>query len=73
MANNAARRTGIIFALIGIGFAGLIGADVVATWLPGRPGDANAVWPFALSIIGTLAFIAAGIMAFRLLRQGSSS
>ena len=59
------------YALIGIGFAGLIGAHEVATMKPDRGADADMTVPFVLASIGTLAFVAAGVMAFRQLRGGS--
>lgn len=64
-----ALKKGIIYALIGVGFAGLIGAHELAP--PAEAGtDADSIVPFVLTAVGTLAFITAGVMAIRLLRGG---
>jgi hypothetical protein len=55
-----------IYVLIALGFAGLIGAHEIA----GTDENADAVAPLLLAAAGTLAFIAAGVMALRLLRGG---
>jgi hypothetical protein len=52
-----------IYVLIAVGFAGLIGAHEVA-----GPGDNADTVPFVLASIGTLAFVVAGVMAYRMLR-----
>jgi hypothetical protein len=56
----------IIYTLIAVGFAGLIGAHEIA----GTDDNADAVAPLLLAAVGTLAFIVAGVMAFRMLRGG---
>jgi hypothetical protein len=58
----------IIYALIALGFAGLIGAHEIA------PADENAdmTLPLVLAAAGTLCFVAAGLMARKLLRGGAS-
>jgi heme A synthase len=53
-----------IYVLIAIGFAGLIGAHEVAV----IDTDADTLAPFLLATAGTLAFVVAGWMAFRMLR-----
>ena len=58
----------MIYVLIAVGFAGLIGAHEVSV-MSSDP-DANATAPFLLAAAGTLAFIVAGIMAFRMLKGG---
>jgi heme A synthase len=63
-----AARKGAIYALLGVGFAGLIGAHEVA----GTDENADAILPFILAVGGTLAFVVAGVLAFRLLRNGVS-
>jgi tellurite resistance protein TehA-like permease len=68
MAQSAAGKRGIIYALIGVGFAGLIGAHEFA----GADDNADLTVPFILAAVGTLSFISAGIMAFRLLRDGGA-
>jgi hypothetical protein len=60
----------IIVALIGTGFAGLIGAHEFAVW-PGSGSDPNGIVPFVLAAAGTIAFVAAGILAVRQLRGGA--
>jgi len=58
----------INYALIALGFAGLIGAHEIA------PADENAdmTLPLVLAAAGTLCFVAAGLMARKLLRGGAS-
>ena len=70
MADETARTKGMIYALVGTGFAGLIGAHEVTAWMPQAADDSNAFAPFLLAAAGTLSFIVAGVLAFRLLRQG---
>ena len=55
----------IIYVLIALGFAGLIGAHEIA------PADDNAdmTLPLVLAAAGTLSFVAAGLMARKLMRQ----
>jgi hypothetical protein len=57
-----------IYVLIALGFAGLIGAHEIA------PADENAdmTLPLVLAAAGTLCFVAAGLMARKLLRGGAS-
>jgi len=64
-------KRGFLHELIGSGFAGLIGAHEVATMKPDPGADAEMTVPFILASIGTLAFVAAGVLAFRQLRRGS--
>ena len=56
----------LIYLLIAVGFAGLIGAHEIA----GTDENADWVAPFLLATAGTLAFVVAGVMAFRMLRGG---
>jgi Ca2+/Na+ antiporter len=56
----------MIYILIAIGFAGLIGAHEIA----GTDENADLTAPFLLAAAGTLAFVVAGVMAFRMLRGG---
>jgi hypothetical protein len=58
----------ILFALIGLGFAGLIGAHEVAAMAPSPGGTPNTIAPLILAALGTLCFIAAGLMARKLMR-----
>jgi hypothetical protein len=68
MLQGAARKRAIIYALIGIGFAGLIGAHEVSG--PDTADDASMAVPFVLAAIGTLSFILAGVMGYRMLKRG---
>jgi hypothetical protein len=58
----------IIYGLIALGFAGLIGAHEIT------PADENADFtlPLLVAGVGTLSFVAAGFMARKLLKQLSS-
>ncbi len=56
----------LIYVLLAAGFAGLIGAHEIA----GTDENADMTAPFLLAGAGTLAFIVAGVMAFRVLRGG---
>jgi hypothetical protein len=54
-----------IYALIALGFAGLIGAHELSS-----PDDnASTTVPLVLALIGTLCFVGAGLMARRLMRE----
>jgi hypothetical protein len=61
-------RKRIIYVLIALGFAGLIGAHEIA------PADENAdmTWPLLLAGVGTLCFVGAGLLGRRLLKQMAS-
>jgi ABC-type uncharacterized transport system permease subunit len=67
VANNKQRLI-IIYALIALGFAGLIGAHEVS----GPDESSDLTLPFILAAAGTLCFVAAGLMARRLMRGGGS-
>ena len=57
----------VLYALFGLGFAGLIGAH---EWATASPQDASDLGPLALAGLGTVCFIAAGIMARKLMKEG---
>lgn len=57
----------VLVALIALGFAGWFGAREIAMTAPPL-GAARAVGPLALAALGTLCFIAAGVMARKLMR-----
>jgi len=65
---QATKTKRIIYGLIVLGFAGLIGAHEIA------PADDNAdmTWPLILAGAGTLCFVVAGLMARKLMRQIAS-
>jgi Ca2+/Na+ antiporter len=54
----------MIYVLIAIGFAGLIGAHEIV----GTDENADVIAPFLLATAGTLAFVVAGVIALRMLR-----
>jgi hypothetical protein len=66
---TAARKKAIVYVLIGLGFAGLIGAHEVAMMLPEPGGDAGMTIPFILAAAGTVCFAVAGLMARKLMRE----
>jgi hypothetical protein len=68
MLQGTARKKAILYGLIGIGFAGLIGAHEVSP--PDTAEDANMTVPFVLAAIGTLSFVIAGVMGYRMLKRG---
>ena len=67
-AANNKQRLLIIYVLIALGFAGLIGAHEVA----GPDENSDLTLPFILAAAGTLCFVAAGLMARRLMKGGAS-
>jgi ABC-type uncharacterized transport system permease subunit len=67
VANNKQRLI-ITYVLIALGFAGLIGAHEVS----GPDESSDLTLPFILAAAGTLCFVAAGLMARRLMRGGGS-
>jgi ABC-type uncharacterized transport system permease subunit len=67
VANNKQRLI-TIYVLIAFGFAGLIGAHEVS----GPDENADLTLPFILAAAGTLCFVAAGLMARKLMKGGGS-
>jgi hypothetical protein len=67
-----AATQGRMYALIAIGFAGLIGAHEFGSMSPDADDVASIIVPFILAAAGTLAFVVAGLMAYRLLKSGAS-
>jgi heme A synthase len=57
-----------IYVLIALGFAGLIGAHEVSS----PDENADLTLPFILAAAGTACFVAAGLMARKLMRGGAS-
>jgi hypothetical protein len=55
-----------IYVLIGLGFAGLIGAHEI----PGPDETSDLTMPFILAAAGTASFVAAGLMARKLMKGG---
>ena len=56
-----------IYVLIALGFAGLIGAHEIS----GPDENSDLTLPFVLAAAGTACFVAAGLMARRLMRGGA--
>lgn len=69
MANGNARTRRFIYALIALGFAGLIGAHELAAMVPSSADDPRAALPFILAVLGTLCFVAAGLLARKLMKE----
>jgi ABC-type uncharacterized transport system permease subunit len=65
---NNKQRIIIIYVLIGLGFAGLIGAHEIS----GPDENSDLTLPFILAAAGTLCFVAAGLMARKLMKGGVS-
>jgi heme A synthase len=57
-----------IYLLIALGFAGLIGAHEVSS----PDENADLTLPFILAAAGTASFVAAGLMARKLMKGGGS-
>jgi hypothetical protein len=62
------QRIILIYLLIGLGFAGLIGAHEIS----GPDENSDLTLPFILAAAGTLCFVAAGLMARKLMKGGVS-
>jgi hypothetical protein len=63
-----AKKKLMLYVLLGLGFAGLIGAH---EWAMAAPQDASGLLgPFVLAVLGTLCFVAAGFIARRLMKEG---
>jgi alkylhydroperoxidase/carboxymuconolactone decarboxylase family protein YurZ len=67
VANNKQRLI-TIYVLIALGFAGLIGAHEIS----GPDENADLTPPFILAAAGTLCFVAAGLLARKLMKGGAS-
>ncbi|MGD0149599.1 MAG: hypothetical protein ABSB77_13515 [Xanthobacteraceae bacterium] len=66
-ANNKLRLV-TIYVLIALGFAGLLGAHEIS----GPDENSDLTLPFILAAAGTLCFVAAGLMARKLMKGGAS-
>lgn len=66
---TAGNKKVLLFVLIGLGFVGLIGAHELAMVVPAE--GPVALMPFAIAAAGTVCFLAAGLMARKLMRQGT--
>jgi ABC-type uncharacterized transport system permease subunit len=67
VANNK-QRIILIYVFIALGFAGLIGAHEIS----GPDENSDLTLPFILAAAGTLCFVAAGLMARKLMKGGAS-
>ena len=67
MAQQTPNKTIVLVVLIALGFAGLIGAHELSV---NAPDDGfGAILPLLLAAAGTICFIAAGLMARKLMKQ----
>lgn len=66
---TAASQKIVLLVLIGLGFAGLIGAHELSANAPNQ--DEGAILPLVIAAFGTLCFVAAGLMARRLMKRGT--
>jgi hypothetical protein len=65
---DAKNKTRIVYVLIALGFAGLIGAHEVSS----PDENADLTLPFILAAAGTASFVAAGLLARKLMKGGAS-
>jgi phosphate/sulfate permease len=70
---SATRMKVITYALIGLGFAFLIGAHEWAVTTSSSADDSVVTMPFILAVAGTLSFVAAGLLARKLMKGGASN
>ena len=63
---NNKQRIIAVYVLIALGFAGLIGAHEIS----GPDENSDLTLPFILAAAGTLSFVAAGLMARKLMKGG---
>jgi hypothetical protein len=68
---TTAKKKLALCALLALGFAGLIGAHEWTGSVPAGGADAIAVVPLILAAVGTLCFIAAGVLARKMMKQGA--
>jgi len=61
---------GMIYALIAVGFACLVGSYVFGKMAADPNADTTIIVSFLITAAGTAAFVFAGIIAIRLLRGG---
>jgi hypothetical protein len=69
--DSPANKKLLLYGLLALGFAGLIGAHEIATMAPASADDPRAALPFILAALGTLCFVAAGLLARKLMKQGA--
>jgi hypothetical protein len=65
---QATSKKRIIYLLIALGFAGLIGAHEISP----ADDDADMTLPLIVAVAGTLCFVAAGLLARRLMKEIAS-
>jgi hypothetical protein len=70
MPQTAAKKWILLYVLLALGFAGLIGAHEWATTVP-PGGTASITAPLVLAALGTLCFVAAGLLARQLMKAGA--
>jgi hypothetical protein len=68
---TTAKKKVTLCVLLAWGFAGLIGAHELAGSAQAGGADASGVVPLVLAAAGTLCFVAAGVLARRMMKQGA--
>lgn len=67
MRQSLAKKQQVLYALLALGFAGLIGAHEWAVAFPSAGESSTA--PLLLAALGTMSFIAAGLLARKLMKE----
>lgn len=66
-----AKKKLALYALLALGFAGLIGAHELAGSVGAGGEAAIAAVPLVLAAAGTLCFVAAGVLARKMMKQSA--
>lgn len=65
---QSANKKIIVYVLIALGFAGLIGAHELAGATQPSADGPRAALPFILATVGTLCFVVGGLLAYKTMR-----
>jgi drug/metabolite transporter (DMT)-like permease len=68
---TTAKKKLTLYALLAVGFAGLIGAHELAGSGQTSGADASVLVPLVLAAAGTLCFVAAGVLARKMMKQSA--
>ena len=71
MPQQTTKKNVFVYVLLALGFAGLIGAHEWAVTPPAPGGTSSMTVPFILAALGTLCFVAAGLLARTLMKGGA--